>query len=258
MTPSLAGRCAVRVGRAAAGQARCWAKEISTMPGSSSTCPLLFCSCPWLFFTTNAQVCLRAGLILPVQAAPKGSTPVHQQLPQHHLLQHTAPACSSLSPLKNTFLRHIENGCFSSRLSQTLQGSIWQTKKRELGSLPIFINGWEEERTRPDSSPWCPVKETGSVFQTQQYPKYSKCHLNIRNLYVRVIDHWNRTPKKEKTLLILGDIPNPPGHDPGQPAPIYPPLSMDVGWDDLQRPLPTWNILLPEWNCITLKKNLKL
>lgn len=31
--------------------------------------------------------------------------------------------------------------------------------------------------------------------------KYSKYHLNIRNFYVRVIDHWNRTPKKLSSSL---------------------------------------------------------
>jgi len=44
-----------------------------------------------------------------------------------------------------------------------------------------------------------------------------------------------RVVQKGCGIVVLGDIQNPTGHDPGQPALADPDLSSGVGLDNLQR-----------------------
>lgn len=157
------------------GQAQCRVNEMSTTPGSSISCPSPFSSCPLQFFIRNVHVCLRAldwpalelpahlclkmtDPTLPVQAAPKGSIIIICSIT-------ASPTCSSLHPPgkhisqshgKWVFLLHIVPERPKENLTE---------KPERTGILPIFINGWEDGRTEPDSSPWCLKERQAMSFK---------------------------------------------------------------------------------------------
>ena len=84
----------------------------------------------------------------------------------------------------------------------------------------------------PDSSQWSLV--TGHKL------KYKKFHLNIReNLFSCEGDcTLEQVAARGCGVSVLGDIKNPTGHGPGQPAVVDTTLSRRAGLDLLQRYLP--------------------
>jgi len=75
--------------------------------------------------------------------------------------------------------------------------------------------------------------------------KHRRFPLNIRKDFftVRVTKHWHRLPRDCYGVSNLRDIKNPTGHGHEQPAVVDPSLRSGVGLDDLQRHVPTSNIL---------------
>lgn len=95
---------------------------------------------------------------------------------------------------------------------------------------------------KPDSSKWQEKRQWAQI-EIQDIPCRHKKKKKPAFFYHKGDQTLEQAAKKSHGVLILGDTRNPARHSPGKLAFVDPALSRVVGPGDLQRSLPSSNIL---------------